>query len=129
MSLGPLEIAVIVIAVLIVVVFVGGMVGARRRDHARGGEFSAHVAAADEALETARASDRGWDRPVMEQAVRSALQQHHPQFGYDELHLVHVGDAPGTEGDHAHFVAVGPDGERRVVLTRTGDGWAADRVE
>jgi hypothetical protein len=129
MSLGPIEIAVIVIAVLIAVVFIGGIAGARRRDHARGGEFSAHVAAADEALETARASDRGWDRNLMEQACRSALERDHPQFGYEELHLVHVGDAPGTEGDSAHFVAVGPDGERRVVLTRTGDGWAADRVE
>jgi hypothetical protein len=127
--MSVLEIIVIVVAALVVIVFIGGIVGVRRREHTLGGEFSAHVAAADEALETARASDRGWDRSLMEQACRSALEQHHPQFGYDELHLVHVGDAPGTEADIAHFVAVGPDGERRVVLTRTGDGWAADRVE
>lgn len=126
---GPLEVIALVIAVLVVVVFIGGLAAVRRREHVLGGEFAEHLAAADEALETARADDRGWDRPVMEQAVRSALEDQHPQFGYDELHLVHVGDAPGTEADTAHFVAVGADGKRRVVLTRTGDRWAADSVE
>lgn len=127
--MSPLEIVVIVVAVLVLLVFLGGLAGVRRREHAIGGDFSAHVAAADEALETARAQDRGWDRSMMEQACRSALQERDPQFGFDELHLVHVGDAPGTEADVAHFVAVGPDGERRVVLTRAGDRWAADSVE
>jgi hypothetical protein len=127
--MSPLVIIVIVAAVLVVLVFVGGLTAVRRREHVLGGEFAEHVTAADEALEGARADDRGWDRPVMEQAARSALEERHPQFGYDELHLVHVGDAPGTEADTAHFVAVGPDGKRRVVLTRTGDRWAADSVE
>jgi hypothetical protein len=40
-----------------------------------------------------------------------------------------VDDRPGTEQDRAHFVAVAPDSESRVVLTREGDRWVVERVE
>jgi len=41
-----------------------------------------------------------------------------------------VDDRPGVEEDRAHMLAMGDDGEARVVLTRNQDGeWILDRVE
>jgi hypothetical protein len=120
-----IEIILIVLAVLVALVFVGGAVAARRRDRIRAPDFAQNVGDADQALQQARAADRGWDRPVMEEAARAALRQQRPDFAYDSMQLVLVDDRPGKEDDRAHFVAVGPDGEQRVVLTRTGDHWGA----
>jgi hypothetical protein len=39
-----------------------------------------------------------------------------------------VEDRPGTDEDRAQMVAVGDDGELRLVLSRHGDGWVADSV-
>ena len=124
-----LEIVLIAIAVVILLVFLGGLAGARRRDRRNAGRFEAHVARADRALQQARASDRGWDKAVMEEAVRSALREQRPEFGYDHLHLVLVDDQPGVDEDRAHFMAVGSDGDARVVLARTGDHWGAESVD
>lgn len=120
-----IEIILIVVAVLVALVFAGGVVAARRRDRILAPDFAQHVSEADQALQRARAADRGWDRPLMEEAARSALREQRPDFAYDSMHLVLVDDRPGKEDDRAHFVAVGPDGEQRVVLTRTGDHWGA----
>jgi hypothetical protein len=126
--MSVLEIVVIVVAVLIVLVFVGGLLGARRRERTGDDVYARNVAGADQALEDARATDRGWDRPIMEGACRSALRDREPDFAYESIHLVLVDDRPGTELDRAHFVALGPEGERRVVLTRSGDHWGPDSV-
>ena len=120
-----IEIILIVLAVLVVLVFAGGAVAARRRDRIRAPDFVQNVGEADQALQQARAADRGWDRPMMEEAARAALRKQRPDFAYDSMHLVLVDDRPGKEDDRAHFVAVGPDGEQRVVLTRSGDHWGA----
>jgi hypothetical protein len=124
-----LEIVLIVLAVLLALAFLGGILGARGRERAYGGEFDENLAGADQALQAARAADRGWDRPVMEEACRAALRDQRPDFAYDALHLVLVEDKPGKDNDRAHFVALGPEGERRVVLTRSGDHWGPDSVE
>jgi type II secretory pathway pseudopilin PulG len=127
--MSVLAVILIVLGVLAIVVFIGGLVAVRRRDRARAREFAKHVAAADQALQQARAVDRGWDRAIMEEAARGALRDERPDFAYDSLHLVLVDDRPGTDEDRAHFVALGSDGEARVVLTRTGDHWGAEGVE
>jgi hypothetical protein len=124
-----LEIILIGLAALVVLVFIGGVIAVRRRDRMQAGTFAEHVKAADAALQQARALDRGWDRPVMEEAARQALRAQRPEFAYDDLHLVLVDDRPGKDEDRAHFVAVGPDGEVRVQLSRTGDHWGSEAVE
>jgi type II secretory pathway pseudopilin PulG len=124
-----LEIIVLVLVVVIVLAFVGGLLGVRARDRRRASVFSANVAEADTALEQARASDRGWDRPAMEAACRVALREQAPDYAFDTLHLVLVEDRPGKEEDRAHFVARGPEGERRVVLARSGDRWGPESSE
>jgi hypothetical protein len=127
--MSTLEIILIVIAVLVVLIFIGGLLGARRRDERQEPHYAEHVAAADSALEQARAADRGWDRALMEEAARGALRDERPQHRYENLHLVLVEDRPGTDEDQAHFMAVGSEGEVRVVLARHGDHWHAHRVE
>jgi hypothetical protein len=127
--MSTLEVILIVVGVLIVLLFIGGLIAVRRRDRQEAPVFDEHVRAADAALEQARALDRGWDRVVMEEAARGALRDRRPDFPYDDLHLVLVDDQPGVDEDRAHFVAVGPDGQTRVVLARTGDHWGPESVE
>jgi hypothetical protein len=128
-ALSTLGILLIVLAVLVVLFFIGGVLGARRRDRRQAGSYAEHVAGADAALQQARASDRGWHREAMEAVARDAIADSKRDWDYTDLHLVLVDDRPGTEEDRAQFVAVGADGEVRVVLAREGDRWVAERVE
>ena len=128
-ALSTLGIILIVLAVLVVLFFIGGVLGARRRDRRQAGTYDEHVAAADAALQQARASDRGWHREAMEAVARDAIADSRRDWDYSDLHLVLVDDRPGTEEDRAQFVAVGADGEVRVILAREGDRWVAERVE
>jgi hypothetical protein len=127
--MSTLAVVLIIVGIVVLLVFIGGLVAVRRRDQAQAGVWADHVRAADAALEQARALDRGWHRETMEEAARAALREQAPDHTYDELHLILVDDQPGTDEDRAHFVAVGPDKHLRVVLTRAGDRWTAERVE
>jgi hypothetical protein len=128
-AISTLAIVLIVVAVLILLFLIGGLLGARRRDQRLAGRFAADVAAADQALQAARAADRGWHRETMEEAARAAIAEARPELDYDRLHLVLVDDRPGVEEDRAHFAAVGKGGEARVIMAREGDRWIAERVE
>jgi hypothetical protein len=126
---STLALILIVLAVVVLVALLLGFLGARARDRRQAPSYAAHVAAADAALEEARASDRGWHRDTMEAAARAALSESRPEWDYRDLHLVLVDDRPGVAEDRAHFMAVGDDGEARVILARQGDRWVAERVE
>lgn len=126
--MSTLAIVLIVIGAILLLLFLGGFVGARRR--ANRPEVAEHIRHADQALERARASDRGWDKDLMEQAARSALEEHRPGSSWDAIHLVLVDDRPGVTDDTAHFVGSGPDGQARVVLSRREGGeWFTEQVE
>jgi hypothetical protein len=126
--MSVLAIVLIVVGVLLVLLFVGGLVGARRRADRPGA--AENILAADRALERARASDRGWDRELLEQTARAALAEQRAGSTWDAIELELVDDRPGTAEDAAHLVASGPDGSVRVVLARTEGGeWYAERVE
>jgi Flp pilus assembly protein TadB len=135
MSFVPLAISTFAIVLIAVVAVLAlllllGFLGARARDRRQADSWAQNVAEADGALAQARASDRGWERSVMEQAARSALEQQRPGWPYGPLHLVLVDDRPGIDEDRAHFVAVGDGGdEARVVLSRQGERWSAERVD
>jgi type II secretory pathway pseudopilin PulG len=128
-AVSTLAIVLIVLAVVIALFFVGGLLGARRRSQRQAATFEQRVAAADHALEAARAADRGWHPEAMEAAAKQALEEARPGWGYSDLHLVLVDDKPGVEEDRAHYVAVGEGGEAHVIIARTGDRWVAERVE
>src|SRR5919198_1519129 len=122
---------VLIVLVVIVLIAVGlGFLGTRARDRRLSGSWEESVRAADAALAQAAASDRGWARDVMEQAVRDALAEGRPGWGYGTLALILVDDRPGVEEDRAHFVAVGDGGdEARVVISRHGDRWVAESID
>jgi hypothetical protein len=126
---STLAIVLIVLGVVIVIAFILGLLGARARDRRQAPSYEEHVAAADQALEEARAADKGWHRDAMEQVARGALEESRPGWNYQELHLVLVDDRPGVGEDRAHFVAVAADGEARVILSRQADRWVAEGVE
>ena len=126
--MSTVAIVFIVGGVVLLVFFLGGLLAARRRARLTEHAYARHVAEADHALEQARAADRGWDREGMEQAARKVLAERQPEFNYEDLHLVLVEDRPGVSEDRAQFVAVGPNGDVRVVLTRRGDHWVAEPV-
>lgn len=127
--MSTLAIVLIVLGVVILIAFILGLLGARARDRRQAPSYEEHVAAADQALEQARAADKGWHREAMEQVARGALEESRPGWTYQELHLVLVDDRPGVGEDRAHFVAVAPDGEARVILSRQADRWVAEGVE
>ena len=128
-AVSVLAIILIVIVVVLALVFVGGLLAARRRTVQTAPEYARHLAEADHALEQARASDRGWDRAVMEDVVRQALLREHPDVTFDRLDLVLVDDRPGVMEDRAHFEAAAGDRRVTVVLSRGESGWSAERVD
>jgi hypothetical protein len=130
LAISTLAIVLIVVFVVVDTALLLGFLGVRARSRRQAGSYAEHVAAADAALEQARASDRGWHRDVMEQAARKGLESQRAGWTYTNLHLVLVDDRPGQDEDRAHFVAVDESGkEVRVILARTGDHWAAESVE
>ena len=126
--MSTLTIVLLVVAAVVVLFFVGGLLGARRRDREHAPVYAQHLAEADQALEQARAADRGWDRDVMERVAREALADAHPGTTFERLDLVLVDDRPGVHEDCAHFEARHGDRPVRVVLARGDAGWTAHQV-
>jgi hypothetical protein len=126
--MSTLAIVLIAVAVLVALLLIGGLIAARRREVANADDYRAHVSAADHALEAARAADKGWDRSVMEDVARAALNERRPDWSFRTLDLVLVDDRPGVVEDRAQFVAA--DGSERVdvVLSRGETGWTVERV-
>lgn len=126
--MSTLAIVLIAVVVLVALLLIGGLIAARRRAIDEADSYRSHLAAADQALEAARAADRGWDRPVMEDVARAALNERRPGWDFRTLDLVLVDDRPGVAEDRAQFVA--SDGNERVevVLSRGDAGWTVDRI-
>ena len=128
--MDTLVIVLIVVAAILLILFVGGLIASRRRARLGARDYSRHVSEADQALEAARAADRGWDRALLEEAARRALAADRPDWRYDELMLVLVDDRPGVTEDRAHLVAMGEGGaEARVILGRHDGEWVLERIE
>src|SRR5262245_43803706 len=104
--MSALAIVLIVGGAVVLLVLVGGIVAVRHRARAEEPVFAERVAAADRALETARAEDKGWDRGLLEDAAHRAVSEARPDWSYEALHLVLVDDRPGVADDRAQFVAV-----------------------
>jgi hypothetical protein len=127
--MSVLAIVLIVLGALLLLVFAGGLIAARRRARLHADALAQNIAEADRALEDARAADKGWERVLLEEAARNVLAQERPDWRYDRLDLVLVDDRPGVTEDTAHFLAVAPDDEVRIVLTRQDGGWAAQLLD
>jgi hypothetical protein len=126
--MSTLAIVLIAVAVVVALLLIAGAIVARRRAEAHADDYRAHLAAADQALEAARAADRGWDRPAMEDVARAALNEKRPGWDFRTLDLVLVDDRPGVAEDRAQFVASDGDDRVDVVLARGAAGWTVERV-
>jgi hypothetical protein len=119
---SAIAIIVIVIVILVVLLIVGGLIANARRTRDQEDETRIAVREADQALALARASDRGWERAVLEAAAREAFAARSPAE-VRELLLMRVVDRPGTEEDQALFRVVTDAGSEEILLVRHGDAW------
>lgn len=118
-GVSTIDVVLLAIAVVLVgIVFVGSRI-ARRRAEARDASLTARLAVANDALAAAHASDKGWDRALLEAAAREVAGP------ADELRLVQVVDKPGTDEDECVFEAVTDGQTRRIDLKRSGNTWVA----
>ena len=127
--MSTLGLILIIVGAVVLILLIGGFMAARRYRAAHQDEIARHIAAADRALEEARAADKGWDRAALEAAARDAIRGSRPGWDYDDLVLVLVDDRPGIEQDRAHFMATGAGDRARVVLARTDAGWVLEGIE
>jgi type II secretory pathway pseudopilin PulG len=121
---NALEIIIAVVVLLIILLAVGGVVASGRRERADEPAARAELEAANEALALARASDKGWERSLLEAACRAAFAER-SAAEIRELQLVQVVDKPGTEDDQAVFRVVTEHGSEHLHLDRRGDTWVA----
>ena len=117
-----IAIIVIVVVVLLVLLIVGGLIANGRRARDQEDETLSAVREADQALALARASDRGWERAVLEAAAREAFAARSPAE-VRELLLMRVVDRPGTEEDQALFRVITDVGSEEILLVRHGGVW------
>ena len=114
---------IIVLAVFVVLIL--GGIYARNRQLARSRPaFERALSRVDQDLAAAAATDRGWDRELLEAAARRISTE---RFGAEpeELTLVEVVDKPGTEEDQAVFDVSAGGSRHRVVLGRRDGDWVA----
>jgi hypothetical protein len=119
---NALEIVVIVVVVLVLALGIGGYIASGRRRRTEEGARKAELEAANEALALAHASDKGWERSILDEACRAAFAER-SAAEIRELQLVQVVDKPGTEEDQAVFRIVTDHGSEYLHLDRHGDAW------
>ena len=123
--------AIIVLAVfgaLLVLALFGGLAASiRNRRHRE--RFGSSLDEVDRSLADARATDRGWERGVLEAAARRAFEAERPGAEIHELTLVQVVDRPGTEEDKAVFRVVATDIRVHLTLGRVGGEWVGEAAE
>lgn len=117
--MSALAIVLIVLAVLIVLLFAGGVVANARRREAGRAALHARAREADRHLAAAHAQDKGWERATLEEAARQAYAARHGAPP-ERLTLIQVVDRPGVDEDEAVFDA---DGDV-LRLGRRGGDWA-----
>ena len=120
--MSTIAIIIIVVVVLLVLLVVGGLVANGRRARDQEDETLSAAREADQVLALARASDRGWERAVLEAAAREAFAARSPAE-VRELLLMRVVDRPGTEEDQALFRVVTDAGSEEILLVRHGGAW------
>ena len=125
----PLAISTVDIVLLVALVIVGALAAAGRGGApppapAGAGKLHAELAAAEGARAPAHASDKGWDRELLEAAAREAFAQRFGTTPISAMQLVQVLDRPGTDADQAVFRVLTADGEEhRITLGRSGGVW------
>jgi hypothetical protein len=106
-----------------------GALAASLRNRRRRERFGSSLDEVDRSLADARATDRGWERGVLEAAARRAFEAERPGVEIHELTLVQVVDRPGTEEDKAVFRVVAVDGRMQLTLGRVDGEWVGEAAD
>ena len=122
--MNALEIVIVVVVLLVIVLAIGGLIATGRRQREDDPALRAELEAANEALALAHATDKGWERSLLEEACRAAFADR-STAEIRELQLVQVVDKPGTEDDQAVFRVVTDHGSEYLHLDRRADAWVA----
>jgi hypothetical protein len=114
----------IIVIVVLILLAAGGILARSQQLKRSRPAFERALAHVDRDLAAAAATDRGWDRALLEDAARRISTE---QLGTepDELTLVEVIDKPGTEEDQAVFDVSAGGSRHRVVLGRRDGDWVA----
>jgi hypothetical protein len=126
---STLDIILIALAVLIVLLAIGGMIANRRWRESREASFDSALDDVNRQLAAAHAQDKGWEPGALSAAARREFAA---QRGSDEIRdeaLVAVIDKPGVEEDRAVFRFVTDAGTFLLTLGRAGGDWSAQGVE
>jgi hypothetical protein len=123
--------AIIVLAVFgaFLVLALLGALAASLRNRRRRERFGSSLDEVDRSLADARATDRGWERGLLEAAARRAFEAERPGVEIHELTLVQVVDRPGTEEDKAVFRVVAVDGRMQLTLGRVDGEWVGEAAD
>ena len=123
--MSTLAVILLVLGALLVVLFAGGLVAAGRRARSLEESLGKRIAAANEALASAHAQDRGWERETLEATAREEFARAYPGQQIDELHLIQVIDRPGTDADEAVFRVLTGGEADTLTLGRREGAWVA----
>jgi type II secretory pathway pseudopilin PulG len=118
-----LEIVLIVFALLVLGLGIGGFMAMSRRTASREDKLLEQLKQAERELAKAHAADKGWDPATLQSAARAAADQRFGASDVNGLQLVQVIDKPGTDADQAVFRVETAQGERSLTLGRTGGVW------
>ncbi len=118
-----LQIILLIFALLVLGLGVGGYMAMTRRTSSREGQLLEQLRLAERELAKAHAADKGWDPALLRAAAQSAADARFGASGVTGLQLVHVVDKPGTDADQAVFRVETADGEQSLTLGRTGGVW------
>ena len=125
-AISTVGIILLVLLLLVGVLAAVGWAGATRRAREGEGKLVEQLQAAERELAQAHASDKGWDRSLLEAAARAAAAERFGSAPINTMQLVQVIDRPGTDADQAVFrIETGDGGEHVITLGRTGGVWGA----
>ena len=112
----------LIVFVVLAILIAGGIYARNRQLNRSRPAFERALTQVDQDLAAAAASDRGWDRVVLEATARQIATD---RFGgeIDELTLVEVIDKPGTDEDQAVFDVRAGGRHGRVILGRRDGEW------
>ena len=121
--MNALEIVLIVFALLVLGMGVGGFVFMSGRTRSREDELLAQLKRAERELAKAHAADKGWDPATLHAAARTAAGERFGAAAIGDVQLVQVVDKPGTDADQAVFRVHTDAGEHSITLGRSGGVW------
>ena len=120
----------LIVAIVLALLAVGGAIAQRRRMEATGDSFAAHLEDANVDLAAAHAQDRGWEPATLEGDARAAIAEQRRGAPIAALTLIQVIDPPGTQEDRAVFRArLTDETELLLTMARRDDSWYAVGLE